>query len=118
LPHFHQLNAKILHGLQRTVKFCLIAEDPNQDRAARCLFDVQVQSLQRSDECISQLTAYADLIGEAPSASGHDREVAAWPLAATAQLAKTVMLTIHGFALGLVMDMPPLHRLTRDAIDR
>jgi hypothetical protein len=40
LPHFHQLNAKILHGLQGAVKFCLVAEDTNQDRAARCLFDV------------------------------------------------------------------------------
>lgn len=118
MPHFHQLNAKILHGLQRTVKFCLIAEDPNQDRAARYLFDVQVQSLQRSDECIGQLTAYAYLIGEAPSASGHDREVAAWPLVARAQLAKTVIPTVHRFALGVVMDMPPLHGLTRDAIVR
>ena len=118
MPHFHQFNAKILHGLQGTVKFCLVAEDTNQDRAARCLFDVQVQSLQRSNECISQLTAYADLIGEAPSASGHDREVAAWPMVAGAVLAKTVVPTAHGFALALVMDMPPLHRLTRDAIDR
>ena len=117
MPHFHQLNAKILHGLQGTVKFCLVAEDTNQDRAARCLFDVQVQSLQRSNECISQLTAYADLIGEAPSASGHDREVAAWPTVARAQIAKTVMPTAHGFALELI-DMPPLRRLTRDAIDR
>lgn len=118
MPHFHQLDAKILHGLQGTVKFCLVAEDTNQDRAASCLFDVQVQSLQRSNECISQLTAYADLIGEAPSASGHDREVAAWPLVARAHIAKTVMATAHGFALGLVMDMPALHRLTRDAMVR
>ena len=100
------------------MKFCLIAEDTHQDRAARCLFDVQVQSLQCSNECISQLTAYADLIGEAPSASGHDRGVAAWPLVARAQLAKTIMPTAHRLALGLVMDMPPLHGLTRDAIDR
>jgi hypothetical protein len=92
------------------VKFCLIAEDTNQDRVARCLFDVQVQGLQRSNECVGQLTVYADLIGEAPSASGHDRELAAWPLVARAQLAKTVVSITHGFALGLVMDMPPLHR--------
>jgi hypothetical protein len=118
LPHFHQLNAKILHGLQGAVKFCLVAEDTNEDRAARCLFDVQVQSLQRSDECISQLTAYADLISEAPSASGHDREVAAWPQLARAQIAKTAMPTAHGFARELVMDMPPLHTLTRDAMVR
>jgi hypothetical protein len=118
LPHFHQLNAKILHGLQGAVKFCLVAEDTNQDRAAGCLFDVQVQSLQRSNECISQLTAYADVIGEAPSASGHDREVAAWPQLARAQIAKTAMPTAHGFALELVMDMPPLHMLTRDAMVR
>jgi hypothetical protein len=118
LPHFYQLNAKILHGLQGAVKFCLVAEDTNQDRAAGCLFDVQVQSLQRSNECISQLTAYADVIGEAPSASGHDREVAAWPQLARAQIAKTAMPTAHGFALELVMDMPPLHMLTRDAMVR
>jgi hypothetical protein len=118
LTHFHQLDAKIVHGLQRTVKFCLIAELTNQDRVARCVVDVQVQSLQRSNECISQLTAYADLIGEAPSASGHDREVAAWPLLARAELAKTVLPIAHGFALGFVMDMTPLHSLTRDAIVR
>ena len=100
------------------MKFCLIAEHTYQDRVPRCRFDVQVQSLQRSNECISQLTAYADLIGEAPSASGHDREMGAWPMVARAQFAKTVMPTAHGFALELVMDMPPLHRLTRDAIDR
>jgi hypothetical protein len=45
LPHFHQLNAKILHGLQCTVKFCLIAEDTNKDRVASCPLDLQVQSL-------------------------------------------------------------------------
>ena len=118
MPHFHQLDAKILHGLQGTVKFCLIAKDTNQDRVASCPFDLQVQSLQRSHECISQLTAYADLIGEAPGASGHDREVAAWPLVARAQVAKTLMPTAHGFAPGLVMDMPTLHWLTRDAMVR
>lgn len=106
LPHFHQFNAKILHGLQSTVKFCLVAEGTNQDRVAGCPFDVQVQSLQRRNERSSQLTAYADLIGEAPGASGHDREVAAWPMVATAQIAKTVMPTSHGFALELI-DMPP-----------
>ena len=100
------------------MKFCLIAEDTNQDRVAGCLFDVQVQSLQRSNECISQLTAYANLIGEAPSASGHDREVAAWPMVARAQLAKTVLPIAHGVALGLAMDMRPSHRMTRDAIVR
>jgi hypothetical protein len=89
------------------VKFCLIAEDPNQDRAARCLLDVQVHSLERRNECISQLTAYADLISEAPSASGHDRVLAAWPLVARAQLAKTAMSIAHGFALGLVINIPP-----------
>ena len=118
MPHFDQLNAKILHRLQGAVKFCLVAEDTNQDRAAGCLFDVQVQSLQRCYECISQLTAYADLIGEAPSAFGHDREVAAWPMVAGAQLAKTVVPTAHGFARELVIDMPPLHTLTRDAMVR
>jgi hypothetical protein len=105
-----------LHGLQGAVKFCLIAEDANQDRVASSPFHLQVQRLQRSNECISQLTAYADLIGEAPSASGHDREVAAWPLVARAQVAKAAMPTAHGFAPGLDMDMPPLHRLTRDAM--
>jgi len=118
LTHFHQFHAKIVHGLQRTVKFCLIAEGTNQDRVAGCLFDVQVQSLQRSNECISQLTAYADLIGEAPGASSHDRGVAAWPLMARARLAKTVMPIAHELAVGLVMDMTPLHRLTRDVIVR
>lgn len=99
------------------MKFCLIAEDTDQDRVARCLFDVQVQGLQRSNECISQLTAYADLISEAPSASSHDRELAAWPLVARAQLAKIVMLIAHGFALGLVLNMPP-PQVTRDAMVR
>ena len=118
MPDFDQLNAKIVHGLQGTVKLCLIAEDTNQDRVARCLFNVEVQSLQCSHECISQLTAHADLVSEAPSASSHERELAAWPLVARAQFAKTEMPIAHGFALGLVMDMPPLHRLTRDAMVR
>jgi hypothetical protein len=44
--------------------------------------------------------------------------VAAWPMVARGQIAKTVMPTApHGFALELI-DMPPLRRLTRDAIDR
>ena len=76
LPDFHQLDTKILHGLQGTVKLRLVAKDTYQDRAVGCLFNVQVQSLECSNECISQLTAYADLIGEALSASRHDREVA------------------------------------------
>jgi hypothetical protein len=77
LPDFDQLDAKILHGLQGTMKFSLVTEDTYQDGAVACCFDVQVQSLECSNECISQLTAYTDLIGEARSASRHERGVAA-----------------------------------------
>jgi hypothetical protein len=94
LPDFHQLDAKILHVLQGTVKFSLVSKDPYQDRAVFRLFYVQAQRLECGNECISQLTAYADLIGEALSASGHDGVVAAWPLLARAQIA---------------MDMSPPH---------
>jgi hypothetical protein len=77
LPDFDQLYAKILHGLQGTMKFSLVTKDTYQDGAVACCFDVQVQSLECSNECISQLTAYPDLIGEARSASRHERGVAA-----------------------------------------
>ncbi len=77
LPDFDQLDAKILHGLQSTVQLSLVTKNTDQDGAVACRFDVQVQSLECSNECISQLTAYADLIGEALSASRHDRGVAA-----------------------------------------
>jgi len=70
LPDFHQLNAKILHGLQGTVKLGLVAKDTDQGRSVR-LLDVQVQGLECSNECIGQLTAYSDLIGEALSACHH-----------------------------------------------
>jgi hypothetical protein len=94
LPDFYQLDAKILQVLQSTVKFSLVPKDPYQDRAVFRLFYVEAQSLERGNECISQLSAYADLIGEALSASGHDGVVAAWPLLARAQIA---------------IDMPPPH---------
>jgi hypothetical protein len=98
LPHFDQLNAKILHGLQCTVKLCLIAEDSDQDGIVGCLLDVEVQCLQCRDERIIHFTAYPDLIGKAPSALSHDRAVAAWPHVARAQMAaKNVMLTVHMF---------------------
>ena len=35
LPHFHQLYAEILHGLQGTVKLRLVAKNSYQDRAVR-----------------------------------------------------------------------------------
>jgi len=44
LAHFDQFNAKILHGLQRTMKLCLVTEDTYQDGAISCLFDVEIQS--------------------------------------------------------------------------
>jgi hypothetical protein len=94
LADFDQLDAKILHVLQSTVKLSLVPKDPDQDRAVLCLFYVQAQSLECGNECVSQLPAYADLIGEALSASGHDGVVAAWPLLARAQIA---------------MDMSPPH---------
>jgi len=47
--------------------------------------------LQCSHERIVQFAAYADLIREAPSAFGHDRAVAAWPMVATALIAMTSM---------------------------
>jgi hypothetical protein len=102
LSHFHQLNAKILHSLQRTVKLCLIAEDTYQDGAGSCLFNVQIQSCEGSYERVRHLTAYADLIREAPSAFGHDRAVAAWPMMATALIAMTSMAINE-----LITDMPP-----------
>jgi hypothetical protein len=71
LPDFYQLDAKILHGLQGTVKFSLVAKDTDQDRSVRGLLDVQIQSLECSNESIGQLTAYPYLIGEALSACRH-----------------------------------------------
>jgi hypothetical protein len=94
LPDFYQLDTKILHVLQGAVKFSLVPKDPYQDRAVLCLFYMQAQSLECRNECVSQLPAYADLIGEALGASGHDGVVAAWPLLARAQIA---------------MDMSPPH---------
>jgi hypothetical protein len=76
------------------MKLSLVPKRPYQDRAALRLFYMQAQSLECSNEGISQLSAYADLIGEALSAFRHGREVAAWPLLATAQIA---------------MDIPPPH---------
>lgn len=98
MPYFDQLNAKILHGLQRTVKLCLIAEDTDQDGIVGCLLDVQVQCLQCRDERIIQFTAYPDLIGKAPSALSHDRAGAAWPQGARALIAtKNEVPTVHMF---------------------
>jgi hypothetical protein len=98
LSDFYQLDAKILHVLQSTMKLSLVPKGPYQDRAALRLFYMQVKSLECSNEGISQLSADADLIGEALGASGHDGVVAAWPLLARAQIA---------------MDMSPLHTSTR-----
>jgi hypothetical protein len=70
LPDLDQLDAKILHGLEGTVKFGLVAKDTDQDRSVR-LLDVQIQSLECSNECIGQLTTHPDLIGEALSACHH-----------------------------------------------
>ena len=94
MADFYQLDAKILHVLQSTVKLSLVPKGPYQDCAALRLFYMQVKSFECSNEGISQLSAYADLIGEALSAFRHGREVAAWPLLATAQIA---------------MDIPPPH---------
>ena len=94
MADFYQLDAKVLHVLQSTMKFGLVPKDSDEDRTVLCLFDVEAQSLECGNECISQLSAYADLIGEALSASGHDGVVAAWPLQARAQIA---------------MDMSPPH---------
>jgi hypothetical protein len=102
LPDFHQLDAKILHGLQSAVKLSLVAKDTHQNGAVACRFDVQLQSLECSNECVGQLTAYADLIGEALSASRHDRGVAARPMAATAQITMTPLMINE-----LNTDMPP-----------
>jgi hypothetical protein len=71
LPDFHQLDAKILHGLQSTVKLRLVPKGTDQDRSIRGLLDVQVQRLERGNEGICQLTAYPDLISEALSARHH-----------------------------------------------
>ena len=94
MSDFYQLDAKVLHVLQGTMKLSLVPKGSNQDRAALSLFYMQVKSFECRNEGISQLSAYADLIGEALSAFRHGREVAAWPLLATAQIA---------------MDIPPPH---------
>ena len=90
LPDFYQLDAKILQVLQGTMKLSLVPKGPYQDRAALRLLYMQAQSLECSNEGISQLTAYADLIGKALGASRHDREVATWPLLARAQIAMDI----------------------------
>jgi hypothetical protein len=41
LPHFHQFNPKVLHGLQRAMQLSLIAKRAYQDRTAGRLLDVQ-----------------------------------------------------------------------------
>ena len=87
MPDFYQFDAKILHVLEGAMKLSLVPKDPNQDRAVFCLFYAEAQSLECGNECVSQLSAYADLIGEALSASGHDGVVAAWPLLARALIA-------------------------------
>jgi hypothetical protein len=102
LPDLDQLDAKILHSLQGTVKLSLVTKDTYQDGAVACRFDVQVQSLKCSNECIRQLTTYADLIGEALSASRHDREVAAWPMVAAARITMTSLVINE-----LITAMPP-----------
>jgi hypothetical protein len=90
LSDFYQLDAKILQVLQGTVKLSLVPKYADQDRTVLSLLDVQAQSLECGNECISQLTAYADLIGKALRASRHDREVATWPLLARAQIAMDI----------------------------
>lgn len=84
------------------MKLCLVAEDTYQDGAISCLFDVQIQSCQCGNERIRHFTAYADLIGKAPGAFGHDRAVADWPMVATALIAMTSMAINE-----LITDMPP-----------
>ena len=71
LPYFHQLNAKVMHCLQGTKKLGLVAKDTDQNRSVCSLLDFQVQSLECGNKRIGQLTAYADLIGEALSACRH-----------------------------------------------
>jgi hypothetical protein len=77
LPHFHQLNSKILHGLQGTVQLSLVSEETYQNRAVGGSLDVQPDRLQRSDECIGELSAHADLIRQALSAPSHRLAAAA-----------------------------------------
>jgi hypothetical protein len=106
LSDLHQLNAKILHGLQCTMKLCLVTEDAHQDGAICCLLDVQIQSGHCGHEGIRQFSAYADLIGKALSATSHDCAAATSNIAAT----KTVMPIVHGFSgLEFHRDMPPPH---------
>jgi hypothetical protein len=102
LPDFDQLDAKILHGLQGTVKLSLVSKDTYQDGSVACLFDAQVQSLECSDEGVRQFSAYADLISEALSASRHGREVAAWPMVAAARITMTSLMINE-----LTTAMPP-----------
>ena len=103
LPDFDQLDTKILHGLQGTVKLSLVTKDPDQDGAVTCRFDLQVQGFECGNQCIRQLTAYTDLICKALGASRHGRDVAAWPLLARAQIA---------------MDISAPHTLTSGSNDR
>jgi hypothetical protein len=77
LPHFHQLNAKILHGLKGTVQLSLIAKNSYQNRAVRRLLNVQPKGPERCHQRIGQFSAYPDLISKALSATSHDRAAAA-----------------------------------------
>jgi hypothetical protein len=78
LPHFQQLNAEILHRLQGAVKLGLVSKGSYEDWTGGGLLDTQAERLERSNERISQLPAYADLIGKAHRARTHDCTVLSW----------------------------------------
>src|SRR5512133_3059269 len=89
LPHFHQLNAKILHCLKGAVQFSLIAKNSYQNRTVGRLLNMQPKRLERRNERIGQLSAYPDLISQALSATSHDCAAAVCPVVASAQITNT-----------------------------
>jgi len=76
LAHLQQLYPEVLHGLQGTVQFGLITESSYQSWAVDGLLNMQAKRLQRCNQRIRQFSAYADLVGLALSATGHDRTAA------------------------------------------
>ena len=78
LPHFQQLNAKILHRLQGAVKLSLVSKGSYEDWTGGSPLDTQAERFERSNEGSGQLPAYADLIGKALRARTHDCTVLSW----------------------------------------
>jgi hypothetical protein len=78
LPHFQQLNAKILHRLQGAVKLGLVSKGAYKNWTGGGLLDTEAQRFERRNERIGQLPAYADLIGKPLRARTHDCTLLSW----------------------------------------